>query len=219
MTMDLNDEKPEEYKQGFAMFCGQKFIVSPDVLIPRIETEEIIDIVAKCHPELVSGSHIADVGTGSGCIGITLAQKFPKATVYLSDIDEKALKVARKNAKSKIMKFLKSDLLENYPKDVFFDVIVANLPYIPTSRIKTLQPSVKDFEPRVALDGGPRGVTLINRLISQLSKHLKNNGMAILEIDDTHTLKSFEIPKNFSGEIKKDLLGRNRFLILNSHIM
>ena len=219
MTMDLNDEKPEEYKQGFAVFCGQKFFVSPDVLIPRIETEEIIDIVAKCHPELVSGSHIADVGTGSGCIGITLAQKFPKATVYLSDLDEKALKISRKNAKSKNVKFLKSDLLENYPKDFFFDIIVSNLPYIPTGRIKNLQASVKNFEPYIALDGGIDGTIIINKLLAQIPFHLKTAGFAILEIDDSHTLKSFEIPKNFSGEIKKDLLGRNRFLILNSHIM
>lgn len=217
MTMDLNDEKPQEYKKGFAMFCGKKFIVSPAVLIPRIETEEIIDIVTECHPELVSGSHIADVGTGSGCIGITLANKFPKATVYLSDLDEKALDVARRNSTNQII--LKSDLLENYPKDVFFDVIVANLPYIPTRRIKNLQPSVKDFEPHIALDGGLKGVTLINRLISQLPKHLKKGGMAILEIDDTHTLKSFKIPKNFSGEIKKDQFGKNRFLILHANIV
>lgn len=216
MTMDLNDEKPQEYKQGFAIFCEQKFFVSSNVLIPRIETEEIVELAIR-HSGRVQNPLIADIGTGSGCLGITLANKFPNATVYLSDLDQKALAVAGKNSSNQII--LKSDLLKNYPKDVFFDIIVANLPYIPTSRIKTLQPSVKDFEPHIALDGGIDGTIIINKLLAQIPSYLKADGFAILEIDDTHTLKSFKIPKNFLGEIKKDKFGRNRFLILNSHIV
>jgi release factor glutamine methyltransferase len=204
------DGKPTEYITGQATFCGQNFYVSPAVLIPRIETEEII---RHCEEFMTKQSSlVADVGAGSGCIGITLARKFPKATVYLSDISEKALEIARKNSKNEII--IKSDLLESYPKDLLFDVIVANLPYVKTSRIPFLSGSVKDFEPHLALDGGLKGTTLINKLLSQLSKHLKPTGVAILEIDDTHTLKSFKIPSGFLASIKKDNFGRSRFLVL-----
>ncbi len=200
---------PDEYVTGTAKFCGRKFFVSPNVLIPRVETEEIIAMIP-------SANLIADVGTGSGCLGITLATKFPQATVYLSDISKKALVVARKNATREII--IKSDLLKNYP-DIIFDVIVANLPYIPTKRIPRLLAAVRKYEPTMALDGGLKGTTIINRLLSQLPKHLKPTGMAILEIDDTHTLKSFNIPKNFKAEIKKDQFGRNRFLVLHADVV
>ncbi len=204
---------PDEYVTGTAKFCGRDFIVSPDVLIPRVETEEMIDIV--CHSGLDPES-IADVGCGSGCIGITLASKFPDATVYLSDISDKALAIAKKNSTNQII--LKSDLLKNYP-NILFHVIVANLPYIPTKRIPRLLAAVRKYEPNLALDGGPKGVTIINRLLSQLPKYLKPTGIAILEIDDTHTLKSFNIPKNFKAEIKKDQFGRNRFLVLHADVV
>lgn len=207
---------PTEYIIGQAKFCGQDFFVNQNVLIPRIETEEII-----CHCEesaiaigtTKQSSLVADIGCGSGCIGITLAKKFPKATVYLSDISDLALDVAKKNNKGCII--LKSNLLTQYPANLLFDIIVANLPYIPTSRIPTLDSSVKDYEPHLALDGGPKGVILINELLQQLPSHLKKTGMAILEIDDTHTLQSFKIPKSLKGQIKKDHFRRNRFLIIS----
>ena len=202
----ISDQKPPEYTMEKAIFYGQEFIVSPDILIPRIETEEIINMVPE--PKI-----IADVGCGCGCIGITLAKKFPDATVYLSDISEAALKIARRNSKKETI--ITSDLLSHYPKNLYFDAIVANLPYIPTDRINKLPGSVKNFEPHLALDGGPNGTTLINKLLSQLPKHLKPGGLAILEIDDTHTLKDFKIPKNFKAKIKKDQFGRNRFLTVH----
>lgn len=159
---------------------------------------------------------IADVGTGCGCIGITLARKYPDATVYLSDISDKALAVANRNSTGQIL--LKSDLLESYPK-ILFDVIVANLPYVPTKRLPRLPAAVRKYEPHLALDGGPDGTKLINRLITQLPKHLKKGGLAILEIDDTHTLRKFQIPNSMTGETKKDKYGRNRFLILYSDVV
>ena len=92
---------------------------------------------------------------------------------------------------------------------------MANLPYIPSRRISKLDSSVKDYEPHLALDGGPNGAILINQLLSQLPTHLKPGGLAILEIDDTHTLKKFQIPNSMSAEIIKDQFGRNRFLIVH----
>lgn len=207
------DQKPPEYVQRSAPFYDREFIVSQEVLIPRLETEEIVDLVSQ-HCWTDKSYLMADVGTGSGCLGITLAEKFPKSEVYISDVSEPAIAIAKKNVRTENIVVLKSDLLVNFPTGLLFDVIVANLPYIPSDRIAELPGSVKNFEPVLALDGGPIGVTVINRFLRQLPKHLKSDGLAILEIDDTHTLKSFEIPKNLKGEIKKDRFGRNRFLFL-----
>jgi len=188
--------------------------VDQDVLIPRVETEEIVKLVlnfCKKNKRLIT----ADVGCGCGCLGITLALGLTESQIFLSDISDAALGVARKNADGiSNVKFLKSDLLENYPNDVFFDVVVANLPYIPTERIPHLQSSVKDFEPHVALDGGPSGTTIINKFLQQLSTHLKSNGFAVLEIDNTHRLKDFYKITRKKMEIKKDQFGRNRFLVI-----
>lgn len=204
------DQKPPEYITGKATFCGREFFVSPDVLIPRIETEEII---RHCEEHATKQSSlIADIGTGCGCIGITLSSELPNAQIYLSDISDRALTIARKNSTRETI--LKSNLFEDYPKDISFDIIVANLPYIPSTRIKRLPGSVKDFEPILALDGGPDGILLINKLLSQIPDHLKKDGLAIFEIDDTHSLKSFIIPKGFKASIKKDQFGKNRFLVI-----
>lgn len=207
----IADQKPPEYTRGIVVFCGRKFIVNQNVLIPRPETEEIVSLISPISPI----THIADIGCGCGCLGIILAEKIPHATVYLSDISQKALAVAKQNSKTKNVIFLKSNLLSNYPSNLLFDIMVANLPYIPTRRIKTLQSSVRDFEPHLALDGGPDGTIIINRLLTQLPNYLKPKGKAILEIDDTHTLKSFQIPKKLTSSIKKDQFGRNRFLLLH----
>lgn len=210
----MKSDKPKEYVTGLARFCGRDFVVNSDVLIPRIETEETVPLVLARYPRTEDLS-IADIGCGSGCLGITLAEKLPKSLVYLSDISPAALKVAQQNARGMNVKIVQSDLFADYPKNLVFDVVVANLPYVPSERIPQLQSSVRDFEPHLALDGGPDGGDVINRLVKQLPERLKPNGLAILEIDDTHTLKNFSIPKDFKGEIKKDQFRRNRFLIIN----
>ena len=222
-------QQPDEYRTGHAKFYGQEFIVTPDVLIPRLETEEIVSFVYSTTLKSPKPL-IADIGCGSGCLGLTLAKLFPQAKIYLSDISPKALEISQQNArklfpKTNQLTFLLSNLLTNYPSNLLFDLIVANLPYIPSRRIKNLPSSVKDFEPHLALDGGKGGVESINRLIAQLPKHLKPEGVAILEIDDTHTLRKFKIPTSsvvaqggqnlkFKTEIKKDQFGKNRFLIV-----
>ncbi len=202
---------PNEYITGQAKFLDREFIISPAVLIPRIETEEIIRMVSSSLSE--PKSLIADVGTGSGCLGITLAEKYPQSTVYLSDISDKALAVARKNIRTNNVSVLKSDLLTSYPLHLRFDVIVANLPYIPSQRIPHLPASVKNYEPHLALDGGEKGVKIINRLIAELPGHVKKSSLIILEIDDTHSPKDFLDLPGFTKKIRKDAFGRNRFLI------
>ena len=198
------------------MFCSREFVVSPAVFIARVETEEIINLVLSNSGRVQNLPTIGDVGTGSGCIGITLAELLPAATVYLSDISDLALAIARKNIQTKNIIVLNSNLLTSYPTHLLFDVIVANLPYIPSKRIPRLLAAVRKYEPVLALDGGPDGTLLINRLLNQLPAHLKPGGLAILEIDDTHTLKKFHIPNSMTAEIKKDQFGRNRFLLIRS---
>ncbi|MEK7111641.1 MAG: peptide chain release factor N(5)-glutamine methyltransferase, partial [Patescibacteria group bacterium] len=135
---------------------------------------------------------------------------------------EEALEIAKKNISGLIkgqafskrpgLLWLKSDLLTGYPKKSKFDLIVANLPYIPSARIPKLPESVKGFEPHLALDGGSDGLKLINKLIAQSKTRLKPNGALLLEVDETHALSDFKIPQCFRAEILKDQFGKRRFV-------
>jgi len=215
-------EKPVEYVTGHVEFAGLDFLVTKDTLIPRIESEQIVETALRyiddrdlAHPV------IADIGTGSGCLGISLAVKLAKGqipyTIFLSDISPQALKIADLNAQRLLHSpenifFLESNLLESFPK-IKFDLILANLPYIPTKNVNNLDSSVKDFEPKMALDGGSKGNLFINALLSKLPQFLSRNGQAILEIDDTHTPNSFTIPKSLSATIDNDCFNKPRFLV------
>lgn len=216
------DTTPDQYKDKKAEFCGNFFFVDNRVLIPRIESEEMVT-VALNHLENQSISHpvIADIGTGSGCLGISLAYFLQKKqqpyTIFLSDISIEALQVARQNVENILENpsnifFEQSDLLLHLPQTKF-DIILANLPYIPSKNINHLDPSVKDHEPHLALDGGPDGASLINKLLTQLPLYLSPKGTAILEFDDTHTADNFHIPKSLSWKIRKDCFGKDRFLL------
>ena len=223
-------KKPIEYVTGHVEFAGLDFLVSDDTLIPRIESEKMVNIALRfvddhnlAHPV------IADIGTGSGCLGISLAVRLSKRktpyTIFLSDISPKALKVADQNAQRLLHSpenifFQESNLFESFPK-IKFDLILANLPYIPTKNIESLDPSVKDFEPKIALDGGSKGNLYINALLSRLPQFLAKGGhapriggQAIFEIDDTHTLSSFTVPKGLSTTIENDCFAKPRFLIV-----
>jgi len=218
---DSIGEKPVEYVIGHVEFLGLDFLVTENTLIPRIESEQIVsDALQYIDDHNLAHPTIADIGTGSGCLGVSLAYKLSKRqipyTIFLSDISLKALKVADLNAQRLLHSpenifFLESNLLENFPK-IQFDLILANLPYIPSKNIAGLDSSVKDFEPKIALDGGPKGNLFINALLDKLPHFLSKNGVAIFEIDDTHTLESFSVPKEISAKITKDCFEKNRFL-------
>jgi release factor glutamine methyltransferase len=197
---------PDAYKTGFKRFYGRNFFVNENVLIPRIETEGIIDIVKKLASQELH-LRICDVGTGSGCIGITLALEL-ECKVTLIDISQKALAVARINAKrlEAKVKIKKHDLLD----DGGYDLVVANLPYVPRRRIRHLPPEVRNYEPRLALDGGRRGLEIIYRLLEQC--RARTIQTIILEIDDTHKKSAFE--KFGRVKILKDQFGRNRFVCI-----
>ena len=220
-------EKPVEYLTGQAEFCGLDFLVNESTLIPRLESEKIVRLAEQfiaihdlTHPT------IADVGTGSGCLGLSLAVSLQSKqipyTIYLSDISPQALEVAKNNASRLLpstvnLFFEQSNLLENFPK-IEFDIVLANLPYIPSKNISILDASVKDFEPLLAIDGGPQGTSLINQLIKTLPIFLSDLGLAIIEIDDSHTLRDFSIPNFFSAKIESDVFRVPRFLIISPRL-
>jgi release factor glutamine methyltransferase len=157
--------EPLEYLLGATTFAGHRVAVTPDVLIPRPETEILLDEVSRLiEPE---GLPVLDVGTGSGILALALAQKFPKLEIIATDLSPEALAVARKNSAGLgNIRHVACDLLEEASLPPRFQMIVANLPYIPTSRLDGLMREVR-HEPRRALDGGADGLDLVRKLITQ----------------------------------------------------
>ncbi len=176
------EHEPVAYLTGHREFYGRTFIVTPAVLVPRPETEDMVEL-AKKHG--LSG-RLLDVGTGSGCVGLTLARE-TSSRLTVCDISENALDVARKNAKRlgvKPVRFVKSDLLAHWlshSRPKLFDVIAANLPYVDASWNDT-SPELK-HEPDVALYADDRGVALIKTLIDQAPRLLSKQGYLLLEAD------------------------------------
>lgn len=157
--------EPLEYLLGVTTFAGHRVQVTPDVLIPRPETEILFQEACKLIED--EGLPVLDVGTGSGILALALAKKFPKLDIVGVDISSTALAQARRNTEGiSNIRLLESDLMGNPSLPERFQMIVANLPYIPTGQIDGLMREVR-HEPRLALDGGPDGLDLIRRLISQ----------------------------------------------------
>ncbi len=174
----MNAPLPKAYKVGYQDFYGRDFTVTPDVLIPRPETEQLIDLVlslaGKAYlpglkaPTRILPAHpiILDVGTGSGCIATTVALELPEAKVYATDISPAALKIAKLNAKTlaAAINFYQSDLLDNIP--VHPDLIIANLPYVDETW-DWLDQKALSHEPALALYAGDHGLALIKKLLDQ----------------------------------------------------
>lgn len=224
-------EMPVEYITGQVEFYQRVFAVTSETLIPRVETEQLIDLVLT-YAQRYTAAHpkrrltIADIGTGAGAIGLTIFLELRKqnisSEVWLSDVSTTALEVTRHNIQTLIpsslrsqLHVLPSDLLTQYPAQPTFDMLIANLPYIPSQRVAYLEPSVKDYEPHVALDGGAEGLSLIHQLLSQAPAKLNPHGKLLLEIDYTHTLAEITADSSFDGEIIKDVFGQKRFAILH----
>lgn len=183
------NHEPLAYILGYKEFYGRKFAVTPDVLIPRPETEAIINLVKELKPE-----KILDVGTGSGCIAITLKLELPESDVFAVDISPKALPIARKNAEKLAVKinFQESDLLSKVQGK--YDLIVANLPYV-DKKWDWLSPELA-FEPELALYAEDSGLYDIKHLISQAEAHLTNSGALVLESDLSQHAKIKEFVEN-----------------------
>jgi release factor glutamine methyltransferase len=195
--------EPTQYLTGHQEFWGLDFEVSPAVLIPRPETEHVMEVALARLGErglkiyMDTGLpraplHVADVGTGSGCLAVALAHELPHAQIIATDISAAALEVARRNAVhngvSDRIQFLEADLLplpspeHKKSSDGFFDLIVSNPPYIADAEAATLQREVRDHEPHFALFAGPTGIEIYRRLVAAARNQLRNRGLVVLEL-------------------------------------
>ena len=215
--------EPLAYILGYKEFYGVNLLVNPNVLIPRPETESLVEhalfmaLMGMETRELV----IADIGTGTGAIAVNLAIHLPAARIYAIDQSDPVLDVASYNIRAHNVadriRLLKGDLLE--PLDEPVDLIIANLPYIPTDRIPTLQPEIQ-WEPKEALDGGPDGLDLVRRLLYQASgDKLKEHGIIVLELDPEQVPPVRELARElFPGAeltVEKDLAQQDRMFVIN----
>ena len=217
ILQELKTAKPYQQILGYTEFYGLKFFVDENVLIPRPETEELLEITIQRLKNLkIKNLKILDVGTGSGIIPITLKKHFPDAEVSAMDISEKALEIAQKNAdfhKTKI-NFIQADYL-NTNLTVNYDVIISNPPYIGIDENAEIEDSVKGFEPNIALFSPTSDALIFYRKIAKdADKFLNEKGMIFLEINQKLGNETLELFKNFSeSELVKDLSGNDRFVI------
>jgi release factor glutamine methyltransferase len=187
---------PAQYITGHQEFWGMDFIVSPAVLIPRPETEHVIETVLRLAKKNDGGrassrggpTRIVDVGTGSGCIAVALAKELPEAEIHATDISPTALEVAHANAArhqlENRIRFHQADLLEGFDPGSF-DFVVSNPPYVGESEEDEVQLEVRKFEPRNAVFAGPTGLEVIERLIPQARGILRPGGWLVMEISGT----------------------------------
>ncbi len=217
--LDLYIERdvPVQHLIGYSYFYGHPFIVNSDVLIPRSETEQLVEHVLYYYDRYFSPDHakVLDLGTGSGCIGLTLALEEEKIDVTISDISEQALKVAHDNkvklsAKAQI---ILSDLFDNI--EGTFNLIISNPPYIPDEEV--VQDEVKK-EPKVALYGGQLGVDFYEKILQQAKPYLKEKALIAFEHGYQQKSKIYEFARiNFPDATilqLKDLSGKDRFTLI-----
>jgi release factor glutamine methyltransferase len=210
----LERGEPLPYIIGHWEFFGLDFYLTPDVLIPRPETELLVEkgiTWLRNHP---NHRKVIDVGTGSGCIGIALAKNIPELQVLMADISPGALIIARGNAEKygllERLEFIQADLLDGI--EGHYNLICANLPYIPNPMLRNL--SVAEREPRLALDGGLSGTELISRMLDQSRNHLLPGGTILLEIESSQGAEVRSMASSFYPvsqlELFKDLSGYDR---------
>lgn len=226
---DLQQEKPIQYITGEAWFYGLKFEVNENTLIPRPETEELVDWILSSsitqHPTPLT---ILDIGTGTGCIPISLKANLPQANVSAIDVSEKALEVAKRNATSNKVEinFIQTNILEvedlsqlpspitDYPSP--YNIIVSNPPYVRNLEKQEIKKNVLDYEPHLALFVEDTDALLFYRKIAQLAlKNLSPNGLLFFEINQYLGKETVELLENLGFkniELKKDMYGNDRMI-------
>lgn len=216
--------EPIQYLLGSQEFWGYDFHVGPGVLIPRPETEHLIEGVREHFSDFGAPLLAADLGTGSGCIAVTLALLYPRLHFYAVDLSRSALKIARGNAQrhgtENRIEFLAGDLTRPLNTRVSkggLDFIISNPPYIPTGEIDSLQPEVSWFEPRMALDGGPAGLDFFQRLFKEAGFFIRPGGNLFLEIGKGQDGAVLKMSKETGWETRRvinDLQGIPRIVVL-----
>ena len=220
----LKAQEPVQYIIGETEFYGRKFKVTPDTLIPRPETEELVQLVVSSWPLAVgsvaqSPISVLDLGTGSGCIAISLACELPNAQVYAYDISEKALKIAKENANRNNVNviFEQLDIL-NFPPSSFppFSIIVSNPPYVMNAEKSEMEQNVLDYEPHLALFVEDSDPLIFYKSIAEFAfKNLIINGLCIVEINQAFGLETAELFWNQGFryiEVVKDMFGKDRMV-------
>ncbi|MBR5341001.1 MAG: peptide chain release factor N(5)-glutamine methyltransferase [Erysipelotrichaceae bacterium] len=216
----LNNE-PMNYVLGYSYFYGYRFIVNKDVLIPRPETEELVGLILSQYDEYYKGRKIkvCDVGTGSGAIAIALKKEEDNLEVYASDISSEALTVAKQNALNNNCEitFLEGSMLEPYiDNDIKVDILVSNPPYIKT--VETIESSVYDFEPHVALFGGSDGLKFYREILENAHKIIAPDGLIFFEMGYDLKEQLTDLAKQYlpESEVKvfKDINNKDRMLMI-----
>jgi release factor glutamine methyltransferase len=208
---------PLQHLIGEVSFYGLRFRVDRETLIPRAETEELLDQVIKNAPR-DRATRCLDLGTGTGVIAVCMARYLSSAEVVASDLSPSALQVARENAKlnnvENRIEFIESDWFEDIRGS--FDLIVSNPPYIPSRDLRSLAREVRDHEPSVALDGGADGLEKIRMMAVQLPHHLNPDGVVLLEIGHDQGARVQEILESIGLSevtITGDMAGKDRFAV------
>lgn len=208
------DGEPTAYVLGRREFYGRPFLVTPDVLIPRPETELVVEAALSALPE---GGRALDLCAGSGAIGVTLALERKGARVVATELSPAALAVARRNAEAlgASLALLEGDLYAPLPADARFDVVVGNPPYVPAAELPGLPREVRR-EPAMALDGGPDGLALLRRIVAEAPRWLLPRGTLVLEMHESHAERLPALCRDAGfaeAEARKDLAGLWRYVV------
>jgi len=226
---EIKKYKPWEYIRGSVEFYALEFKINKNVLIPRIETEKLVSIGIQEFKDKKFDT-VVDVGTGSGCVIISLVKSLMLPTIYkgkikdikfvATDIDNKALPVVKKNIKehqlNEVIKAHKADLISKLKLEGKNVLILANLPYIPTAQYKELNESVRMYEPKIALDGGKDGNKYYRKLAEQLAKSKLKSFTLILETEESIIQETQKIFKKYKTQVIKDIQEKDRFLIVRN---
>jgi len=215
--------EPTAYITGHKEFFGLDLIVDPSVLIPRPESELLVEHAMRlAFTDFADACLIADVGTGCGAIAVAVAANVPHARVYAADLSPEALAVAGRNCERHVVEkrvtLVQGDLLGALPERVH--LIVANLPYVRESELAGLSPEVSRFEPRIALAGGADGLRMIERLLSRASEHLLDGGAVLLEIGPDQRQHVCDMARGLMPgseiEVAEDLGGLSRVIAVHT---
>jgi release factor glutamine methyltransferase len=218
--------EPIQYITGIQEFWSLNFVVNPHVLIPRPETELLVEqVVSLYHEKRLPGDRsprVLDLGTGSGVLAVAIAQELEGASVWASDLSADTLAIAELNAKrhgvEERVKFILSDVWQGFANlSLGFDAIVSNPPYIPSDHIGSLAPEIRDYEPRSALDGGEKGMHFIKGIIAGAPDYLSVGGWILVEMDPKQTLPAMELMERINGYGEKyrvkDYTGQYRVVV------
>jgi release factor glutamine methyltransferase len=214
--------EPLAYIVGHREFFGLEFDVSPAALIPRPETEMLVEAVMSFATERFGAQpfHLADIGVGCGTIAVSVARALSNARVIATDVSSEALALAQRNAEKhgvdSRIEFREGDLLEPLTEPA--DLLAANLPYVTTSDWEALPPEIRDWEPRAALDGGPDGLRVIERFFRSTPDYLMPGGAVLAEIGDAQGSDARRIATETFPEaaigVERDLAGKDRLLVV-----